>query len=129
MSLDIWFDDPTATYATGSLFEANITHNLTTMAQEAGIYDALWRPYKLHQDFFVYAGEDEYYFEGSCTITAEMLIPALREGLIKLQSDPEYYKQFNSPNGWGLYEHFVPFVEKVLNACEKYPEAIVDVCR
>ena len=27
-----------------SLFDSNITHNLTEMAEEAGIYKHLWRP-------------------------------------------------------------------------------------
>ena len=29
------------------LYDANITHNLGEMAKKAGIYEALWRPYRL----------------------------------------------------------------------------------
>ena len=46
-----------------------------------------------------------------------------------LKKRPEYYEQFNSSNGWGMYQHFVPFVEKYLNACMEFPDAIVEVDR
>ena len=93
------------------LYSANITHNLTDMAEEAGIYETLWRP-------------DELGYK-----KAKELIPNLTEGLAKLEKDPDYYKKFNSPNGWGMYEHFVPFVRKLLEACEEHPEAAIDVSR
>lgn len=85
--------------------DSNITHNLNVMAGEAGIYDCLWRP------------EENGYHR------AEDIIEPLREGLRKLKDDPEYFKQFNSPNGWGTYEHFVPFVEDILESCIIFPEA------
>jgi len=90
---------------------ANITHNLGQMADAAGIYEALWRPEELKIK------------------KAKKLIPLLEEGLRKLKEDPEKYKKFNSPNGWGMYEHFVPFVENYLNACKENPESIVSVSR
>lgn len=94
------------------LFSANITSNLGEMADEAGIYTALWRPYELTEDgSFPTAGE---------------LIPLLENGLKKLKEDPSYYRQFNSPNGWGMYDNFVPFVEKVLDACKQHPKATVE---
>ena len=45
MSLDIWFTLPMDTgneIIQQSVFDANITHNLNTMAEKAGIYEALW---------------------------------------------------------------------------------------
>jgi hypothetical protein len=89
------------------VFDRNITHNLTEMADEAGIYEVLWRP------------------EKNGYLHAKDIIPTLKDGLDKLEADPEYYKKFDSPNGWGLYIHFVPFVKAVLNACEEYPDAII----
>lgn len=94
-----------------TLFSSNITHNLNKMAAEAGIYEACWRP------------------EESSIEEAEQLIKPLSEGLELLKSDPERFKKFNSPNGWGMYEHFVIWVEEYLEACEEYPEAIVEVWR
>jgi len=53
------------------------------------------------------------------------LIAPLEKALADLKARPEYYLQFDSSNGWGLYVHFVPFVEQYLKACKKYPLAIV----
>lgn len=94
-----------------ALFEINITHNLNKMADHAGVYGALWRP-------------DELSIK-----SARELIEPLREGLQKLRANPGYFQKFNAENGWGLYEHFVPFVEQVLAACEEYPDATVEVSR
>ena len=93
------------------VYDANITHNLGDMAGKAGIYYHLWRPEEIG---ITKAGE---------------LIEPLTEGLKKLKKNPEYYKQFNSPNGWGMYEHFIPFVEGYLDACKEYPESTIIVCR
>lgn len=94
-----------------TVFNANITHNLTEMASEAGICEALWSP-------------DEHGYT-----KAHQIIPILKEGLEKMKRDPEFFKKFDSSNGWGLYIHFVPFVEKVLAACEEFPEAYIVVSR
>lgn len=107
MSLDIYFTQVKPTI----VFDTNITHNLNKMADAAGIYKVLWRPEEI-----------------GITLAHEM-IPALEEGLAKLKADPEKFKQFNAPNGWGMYEHFVPFVEKVLAAAKENPEATVRVSR
>lgn len=96
---------------TEEFYHANITHNLNRMAAAAGIYEALWRP-------------DEH------SIThARQLIEPLRAGLARLEADPAHFEQFNAPNGWGLYEHFVPWVRRYLRACEEYPDATVYVSR
>lgn len=93
------------------VFSANITHNLNTMADAAGIYTCLWRP-------------DEH------GITrAEQLIEPLRAGLARLKAEPEKYEALNPKNGWGSYSAFVPWVERYLEACEKYPHAEVSVWR
>lgn len=107
MSLDVWLTKimPTQVYG------ANITHNFGKMAEAAGIYMFLWRPDEIG------------------ITKAEQLIEPLAEGLKKLKSDPERFKVFNSPNGWGMYEHFVPFVEKYLEACREHPDASVGISR
>jgi hypothetical protein len=107
MSLDVYLKVTMPT----DVYSANITHNLGPMAQEAGIYMTLWCP-------------DELGFT-----KAEELIGTLEEGLAKLKADPEHFKKFDAENGWGTYEHFVPFVEKYLEACKDNPEADVEVSR
>jgi hypothetical protein len=93
------------------VYDANITHNLNTMTDNAGIYKHLWRPDELNIK------------------QAKELIDPLTFGLEYLKKEPEYFEQFNAPNGWGLYKHFVPFVEKYLNACKEYPNAIINISR
>jgi len=113
------------------VYDSNITHNLNTMAEKAGIYEALWRPYKLNKEWKdnFFSDKEEYVFEDTFTVYAKDIIPKLEEGLKELKCKPEYFEEFNSPNGWGKYEHFVPFVEEYLNACKEYPEAIVITSR
>lgn len=93
------------------LYWANITHNLGSMADAAGIYYALWRPeekgYKIARD----------------------IIEPLTKGLEHLKRQPEEFKKYNADNGWGLYKNFVPFVEKYLEACNDYPNATISVSR
>ena len=91
------------------LYWANITHNLGKMAKEAGIYKALWRPGEIN------------------AVKAKDIIEIVEVGLTDLKSRPEYFKKFNSPNSWGMYEHFVPFVERYLNALKEYPESLIKV--
>lgn len=105
MSLDVMLTkmQPTEVYTD------NITHNLITMARAAGIYEALWRPETI-----------------GITKAAQLIIP-LTEGLARLKADPAEYEAHNAPNGWGMYEHFVPFVERYLAACVANPDADVTV--
>lgn len=91
------------------VFDINITHNLGKMADKAGIYQVLWHPNDNGQ------------------VRAKDIVPTLRNGLSDLLSRPEYFSDFDSPNGWGTYEHFVPFVQSVLAACERHPDALVRV--
>jgi hypothetical protein len=104
MSLDFSLKTPEGEV----LFSRNITHNLTKMADAAGIYKVLWRPI-----------ENDYKVAGHCILT-------LREGLLELVCNQTKYEAYNSPNGWGMYEHFVPFVTAVLQACCTYPYADID---
>lgn len=124
------YDMETFTPENEQLFWANITHNLGKMADEADIYEALWRPYRLHKDykhFNIY--EDEIDFEESVNIYAKDIIDIVEKGLKKMKENPQHYTKFNSPNGWGTYENFVPWIEKYLEALKKYPESKVLVDR
>lgn len=87
------------------LFSANITHNLTEMAEEAGIYNACWHPEKIG------------------ATKAKHIRQLLENGYAAMKARPEHFKRFDSPNGWGLYEHFLPWVKEYMEACVKYPDA------
>ena len=97
------------------LYNANITHNLNEMAARAGIYTALWRPEEL--------------IDGQPEITASVLVRFLESGLADMRARPEVYKEYNAKNGWGTYDDFVPWIEKLITACKQYPDAIVEASR
>jgi hypothetical protein len=123
MSLDVWLkkEGKTKTICphcnseyekeNEELFQANITHNLGGMADEAGIYEHLW-------------SHDEIGIK-----TAAELIQPLTNGLELMKSDPERFKKFNAKNGWGTYDQFIPWIEKYLEACKEYPEALIGTSR
>ena len=140
MSLDIsltrrkWtsYDEgKTYTEENEDVYCANITHNLNEMANEAGIYEALWRPHRLKEGYNIPESDRqaEWKFEEESTTTAKDIITLLEKGLADLKARPEHFEKFNSPNGWGMYENFVPFVENYLEACKEYPDAIIEVSR
>lgn len=110
MSLDVYLSfmlDTGAEPEEITVYESNITHNLNTMAKEAKIYDILWHPPEI--------------------CLAKRLIRDLEKGLGRLKDNPEYFKKFNPPNGWGSYEGFVSFVSNYLDACKKYPKSSVKI--
>ncbi len=91
------------------VYHANITHNLNTMADAAGIYKHLWRPEEI-----------------GITLASELIRP-LTDGLDRLRAEPDKFKQFNPPNGWGNYDGLIQFIEEYLLACKAYPSATVRV--
>jgi hypothetical protein len=93
------------------VFSANITHNLGRMAEEAGIYKHCWRPEEIG------------------ITRAEQLIEPLRAAIKLMEDDPARFKKHDAPNGWGTYEDFLPWLRKYVAACEKYPDALVEVSR
>ncbi len=114
MSLDVYLvekEDVCACCGRGreeeTVFEANITHNLNSMADAAGIYQCLWTP---EQNNFKQAKD---------------ISLALKIGIAEMERDPERFKTFSANNGWGTYEQFIPWLKKYLAACEEYPEAYI----
>lgn len=103
MSLDVYLTDDSGV----DLYSANITHNLGRMAEAANIYEHLWHPERLGID------------------KAEALIEPIKAGLCALVSDAAKFEAFDSPNGWGTYKQFVPFVMEYLQALQRHPHAFV----
>ena len=89
----------------------NITHNLSKMAGQAGLYEALWRPEEIG------------------ATKAKHLIEPLQAGLVRLRAEPEKFKAYNPSNGWGDYDGLVEFVADYLGACLANPGAEVRVSR
>lgn len=93
------------------IWSRNITHNLGGMANEAGLYKLIWRP------------------EENGISTAGQLIEPLEKGIADMEADPERFKRHNAENGWGMYEHFLPWLKDLLAACKANPGAAVEASR
>lgn len=107
MSLDVYL----TARRTVDIFDANVTHNLNRMADEAGIYEHLWRPDEIG------------------ITKAVQLIEPLRKGIELMKAEPERFRKLNPENGWGSYDGFVPWLERYLQACIENPDAGVRVSR
>ena len=100
-----------------SVYSGNITHNLNSMAAAVvlsnglTLYQILWRP-------------DEHGLK-----FAQDISDLLDEGWNILLSDPEKYKKYDPPNGWGSYEGLCDFVYRYRNACWDNPDAELRVSR
>lgn len=103
MSLDISL---TAVVET-EVFDCNITNNLIDMAKEAQIFECIWLPGDLKIQ------------------SAKELVAPLSAAVKRMKDDPERFKVFNPPNGWGAYDSFLSFVERYLEACIQYPDATI----
>ena len=95
-----------------TLFSCSITHNLRVMAQAVELYLPLW-----HLD------------ECAHIKHAKDLVPILSRGINVLKKDPTYYQKFDAENGWGTYNDFVPCLEALLEACNMFPKALIEVSR
>ena len=75
------------------------------MARACGAYECCWRP-----------SENNY-------VLANDLISPLTQAISNLENNPDYYKWYNSSNGWGDYYSFLVFLKDYLEAANKYPHA------
>lgn len=98
-------------YEEARLASLNVTHNMNKMAEAVGLYQVLWSPEELG------------------ITTASQMIEPLEKGIKELTANPDKYKEYNPPNGWGNYDIFVSFCRSVLSTCEENPDAIIDVSK
>jgi len=105
MSLDIYFSQVQET----EVHSQNITHNLGKMAEAAGFYTALWHP------------------ENIGIKKAIELLPFLEKGINEMKTNPDKFIDLSSPNGWGTYDQFIPWIETLIQACKDYPESTITV--
>lgn len=105
MSLDIW---TTCTCCGGTVVDMNITHNLGMMWREAGCYEAL------------------YESEG---LLASAVIPVIESAIALMKADPDRFRAHDAPNGWGTYDHALPWLESLLEDMKKCLSASIGVSR
>ena len=113
MSLDVYLTNDACPHCGRGeeVYWANITHNLSKMADALGIYEAVWRP-------------DE-----NGITHARQIIERLGTAIYEMRANPDKYRQFDAPNGWGKYEHFLPWIERYQAACVQNPDATIRVSR
>jgi hypothetical protein len=111
------------------VYSANITHNLGKMADEAGLYEALWKPHRLKPGYNIPKDDHkaEWEYEDNNPVRAHEIIEIIEKGLEDMKARPKHYEKFNSSNGWGMYHDFVPWIERYLAALKEFPESEV-VC-
>ena len=95
----------------------SITHNLGKIASIVGLYEPLWRPYKLKDS------ENE-----DIDIFAKDLIKAISDGLLKLEDKPEL-ADIEPSNKWGTYIGLINFTKRYLKCLKNNPDAKVFVSR
>jgi hypothetical protein len=111
MSLDVYLYRRDEAGEEHDLYTANITHNLNTMADKAGIYELVWRP------------------EEVGIVVASQLIEPLRKGIEVLESDPEFFEAFEPPNKWGYLRAIPAVAARLPCRVRAYPDALVQVSR
>jgi DNA repair exonuclease SbcCD ATPase subunit len=95
-------------YEDAKLTSLNVTHNLNKMAEVVGLYKILWYP------------------EEVGITSASQMIEPLEKAIKELEANPEKYKAYNPPNGWGDYGIFVSFCRSMLSTCRENPDAVIE---
>jgi len=91
------------------VWETNITHNLTTMANKAGLYQVMWHPHNNGID------------------VAKDAIPQLKSGINRMYKAREELQKLNPENGWGNYDNLLSCASEFIDACRKYPSARIEI--
>lgn len=89
-------------------YDGNFTHNVTPMWNEAGIYDALYNSH----------GKK-----------VSEVLEALETGLIDMARRPSVYRKMDSPNGWGIYNHALPWLADLVEAARDNKDATICISK
>ena len=98
-------------YEDAKLSSHNITHDLNKMAEAVGLYKILWYPEEI-----------------GITSASQMIVP-IEKAIKELEANPDKYKTYNPPNGWGNFDIFVGFCKSVLRTCQENPDAVIEAGR
>jgi len=91
-----------------SIWDDNITYNLSAMARECGLWHVMFNP--------EIAG-----------MKIGRLLPQLETAINQLENDPDFYKDFNPKNGWGTYEDLLKTAKEFLEIVKEYPETTIHI--
>lgn len=100
MSYDISFYSHQCNCGQGHdrVFDRNYTYNIAKIAKEAGF------------------SVNDFDGKNGAEIVA-ILDPAIE----RMNKNPDHFRQFNPPNGWGDFDSFVGLLEILLAHCHEYP--------
>ena len=59
--------------------------------------------------------------------SARETLSELDAALVVMTTSPAAMREHDAPNGWGTYEHALPFLVEWTEACRRYPELIIKV--
>lgn len=72
-----------------------------------------------------FGGNGVHDFNG---MTGRDAVERLSVGIKDMKARPEYYKTFDSDNGWGVYgEDIIQVLEDILKTCREYPNGVFTV--
>ena len=120
MSLDITLYYPVVTDDPDDymheVWEYNITHNLGKLASALGVYKVIWRPEET---------------DGVIEKASDMIEPLEHaiEMLGDTTDDHRRFRKYEPDNGWGTIDGFLNFMKAYLAACQRYPNALIEVSR
>lgn len=99
------------------VFDLSFTANFLPMATrlQCGLDEVIW-------------GSLSRYDHSPGYDFAFQAVPVLKEGIELLKAKPQHFKDLEPTNGWGTYTQFLESCEKVLEACEKFPQAGIFYC-
>lgn len=61
--------------------------------------------------------------------TASDLIEPLKRGIAAMKADQERFEALNPPNGWGSYDRFLGWLERLIEECNEHPDAKIRAYR
>ena len=64
----------------------------------------------------------EYHLKKWNDLSCDKFFKNLEKGYIDMKENPEKYRKYNSPNGWGTYETTLNAIEKLYKAIKEYAE-------
>jgi len=78
------------------VFEANMTYNVGTMIRRAGLHPQVLNGMKVSQAYGI-----------------------IKNGLLVMEQNAQYFKQFDSDNGWGTYATTVTCIRSLYEAMDE----------
>lgn len=111
MSYDISLRIDTGGSYPHEVYQSNITFNLHRMFSNAFRYNGQ-------------LSDSINFLDG---MKAEDAAAHLGKAVERMKKYPDYFRQFDSPNGWGIYDHALPMLEEWLAACLEHPKTIVKI--